>query len=73
MKHIVMVLVLLVAIDAFCLFIISLGLLQLPIYFIVSLRCYGLLIAGVGLIRLATCITAGKLQKNSKKRGYSIV
>ena len=28
---------------------------QLPIYFIVSLGCYGLLMVGVGLMRFPTC------------------
>ncbi|XP_010500323.1 PREDICTED: dolichol-phosphate mannosyltransferase subunit 3 [Camelina sativa] len=61
MKHIVKILSLLVAISAFWI-----GLLQaaivprshtwlLPIYFVVSLGCYGLLMVGVGLMQFPTC------------------
>ncbi|GLU07949.1 hypothetical protein SLE2022_248870 [Rubroshorea leprosula] len=61
MKHVLKILTLLVAISAFWI-----GLLQasivprshtwlLPIYFIVSLGCYGLLMVGVGLMRFPTC------------------
>ncbi|KAM1152942.1 hypothetical protein FF1_035453 [Malus domestica] len=61
MKHIVKILTLLVAISA-----LWIGLLQtsiipgshtwlLPIYFIVSLGCYGLLMVGVGLMQFPTC------------------
>lgn len=61
MKHIVKIMVLLVAISA-C----WIGLLQtsiiprshtwlLPIYFIISLGCYGLLMVGVGLMNFPTC------------------
>ncbi|XP_031285569.1 dolichol-phosphate mannose synthase subunit 3 isoform X1 [Pistacia vera] len=61
MKHVVKILTLVVAITAFWI-----GLLQtsvvpcshtwlLPIYFIVSLGCYGLLMVGIGLICFPTC------------------
>ncbi|CAL9023211.1 hypothetical protein PRUPE_8G199000 [Prunus persica] len=61
MKHIVKIMTLLVAISA-----LWIGLLQtsiiprshtwlLPIYFIVSLGCYGLLMVGVGLMQFPTC------------------
>ncbi|CAA7012974.1 unnamed protein product [Microthlaspi erraticum] len=61
MKHIVKMLSLLVAISA-----LWIGLLQaaivprghtwlLPIYFIVSLGCYGLLMVGTGLMQFPTC------------------
>ncbi|XP_050364869.1 dolichol-phosphate mannose synthase subunit 3 [Argentina anserina] len=61
MKHIVKILTLLVAISS-----IWIGLLQtsiiprshtwlLPIYFVVSLGCYGLLMVGVGLVQFPTC------------------
>ncbi|KAL3534308.1 hypothetical protein ACH5RR_002769 [Cinchona calisaya] len=61
MKHILKILALLVAISAFWI-----GLLQasvipesyawlLPLYFIVSLGCYGLLMVGVGLMQFPTC------------------
>ncbi|GKU86021.1 hypothetical protein SLEP1_g609 [Rubroshorea leprosula] len=61
MKHVLKILTILVAISAFWI-----GLLQasivprshtwlLPIYFIVSLGCYGLLMVGVGLMRFPTC------------------
>lgn len=61
MKHVVKILTLLVAITA-----LWFGLLQtsviprshtwlLPIYFIVSLGCYGLLMVGIGLMYFPTC------------------
>ncbi|XP_004290185.1 PREDICTED: dolichol-phosphate mannosyltransferase subunit 3-like isoform 1 [Fragaria vesca subsp. vesca] len=61
MKHIVKILTLLVTISA-----LWIGLLQtaiiprshtwlLPIYFVVSLGCYGLLMVGVGLVQFPTC------------------
>ncbi|CDP19207.1 unnamed protein product [Coffea canephora] len=61
MKHILKILALLVAISA-C----WIGLLQasvipesytwlLPLYFIVSLGCYGVLMVGVGLMQFPTC------------------
>ncbi|OAY47560.1 dolichol-phosphate mannose synthase subunit 3 isoform X1 [Manihot esculenta] len=61
MKHVVKILSILVTISA-----IWVGLLQtsivprshtwlLPIYFVVSLGCYGLLMVGVGLMQFPTC------------------
>ncbi|GAB4841426.1 Dolichol-phosphate mannose synthase subunit 3 [Ancistrocladus abbreviatus] len=61
MKHILKILTLLVAISAFWI-----GLLQasivprsytwlLPIYLIVVLGCYGLLMVGIGLMQFPTC------------------
>ncbi|KAJ7950474.1 Dolichol-phosphate mannosyltransferase subunit 3 [Quillaja saponaria] len=61
MKHIVKIMTLLVAVSA-----LWVGLLQtsivpqshtwlLPIYFVVSLGCYGLLMVGVGLMQFPTC------------------
>ncbi|CAK8564373.1 unnamed protein product [Lathyrus sativus] len=61
MKHIVKILTLVTAITA-----LWIGLLQtsiipqshtwlLPIYFVVSLGCYGLLMVGVGLMNFPTC------------------
>ncbi|KAG6666696.1 hypothetical protein I3843_01G046800 [Carya illinoinensis] len=61
MKHIVKIMTLLVAISA-----LWVGLLQtsmvprshallLPIYFVVCLGCYGLLMVGVGLMQFPTC------------------
>ncbi|KAB2022661.1 hypothetical protein ERO13_D07G205600v2 [Gossypium hirsutum] len=61
MKHVLKLISLLVVISA-----LWIGLLQasvipqshtwlLPIYFIVSLGCYGLLMVGVGLMRFPTC------------------
>ncbi|XP_022758721.1 dolichol-phosphate mannose synthase subunit 3 isoform X3 [Durio zibethinus] len=61
MKHVLKIFSLLVVISA-----LWIGLLQasiipqshtwlLPIYFIVSLGCYGLLMVGVGLMRFPTC------------------
>ncbi|CAA0832961.1 dolichol-phosphate mannosyltransferase-related [Striga hermonthica] len=52
MKHIVKIMALLVALSAFW---ISLLQASLPLYFIVSLGCYGLLMVGVGLMRFPTC------------------
>ncbi|KAI3934285.1 hypothetical protein MKW98_009266 [Papaver atlanticum] len=52
MKHIVKILTLLVTITAFW----KLLYFQiLPIYFTISLGCYGLLMVGVGLIQFRTC------------------
>ncbi|XP_022929185.1 dolichol-phosphate mannose synthase subunit 3-like [Cucurbita moschata] len=67
MKHIVKILTLLVAVSA-----LWIGLLQasiiphghawlLPIYFIVSLGCYGLLMVGIGLMTFPTCPREGLL------------
>ncbi|CAI9099938.1 OLC1v1036836C1 [Oldenlandia corymbosa var. corymbosa] len=61
MKHILKILALLVAISA-----VWIGLLQtsiipgsytwlLPLYLIVSLGCYGLLMVGIGLMQFPTC------------------
>ncbi|XP_044493402.1 dolichol-phosphate mannose synthase subunit 3-like [Mangifera indica] len=61
MKHVVKILTLVVAITSFWI-----GLLQtsvipsshtwlLPIYFVVSLGCYGLLMVGIGLMCFPTC------------------
>ncbi|XP_021895604.1 dolichol-phosphate mannose synthase subunit 3-like [Carica papaya] len=61
MKHVIKILTLLVAISAFWI-----GLIQalivpcdqtslLPIYFVVSLGCYGLFMVGLGLMRFPTC------------------
>ncbi|XP_050272555.1 dolichol-phosphate mannose synthase subunit 3-like [Quercus robur] len=70
MKHIVKLLALLVAVSAFWI-----GLLEtviprsyawlLPVYFVVSLGCYGLLMVGVGLMHFPTCPQeAGLLQQD---------
>ncbi|KAL2941541.1 Dolichol-phosphate mannose synthase subunit 3 [Bienertia sinuspersici] len=61
MKHIVKILCILVAVAAFWI-----GLLQsavvprsqallLPVYLIITLGCYGLLMVGIGLMRFPTC------------------
>ncbi|KAI3993589.1 hypothetical protein MKX01_002602 [Papaver californicum] len=61
MKHIVKILTLLVAITAFWIGLLGTSILPhsntwlLPIYFIISLGCYGLLMVGVGLIQFRTC------------------
>ncbi|KAK4800057.1 hypothetical protein SAY86_025422 [Trapa natans] len=61
MKHIVKITTLLVAITALWIGLLQMSLLPrthtwlLPIYFIVSLGCYGLLMVGVGLMRFPTC------------------
>ncbi|KAI3464413.1 hypothetical protein Pfo_021076 [Paulownia fortunei] len=62
MKHIVKIMSLLVALSAFWISQLQISIiresytwLQLPLYFIVSLGCYGLLMVGVGLMRFPTC------------------
>ncbi|MCL7038830.1 hypothetical protein MKW94_009593 [Papaver nudicaule] len=61
MKHIVKILTLLVAITAIWICLLETSILArintwlLPIYFIISLGCYGLLMVGVGLIQFRTC------------------
>ncbi|EFH60893.1 hypothetical protein ARALYDRAFT_896880 [Arabidopsis lyrata subsp. lyrata] len=62
MKHVVKILSLLVAVSTFWLLFCRLQLLlgaihcwRLPIYFVVSLGCYSLLMVGIGLIQLPTC------------------
>ncbi|OVA04371.1 Dolichol-phosphate mannosyltransferase subunit 3 [Macleaya cordata] len=61
MKHIVKILTLLVAITAFWIGLLETSIVPrkqtwlLPVYFIVSLGCYGLLMVGVGLMRFPTC------------------
>ncbi|OVA15079.1 Dolichol-phosphate mannosyltransferase subunit 3 [Macleaya cordata] len=86
MKHIIKILTLLVAISA-----VWIGLLEtsvvprsyawlLPIYFIVSLGCYGLLMVGVGLMRFPTCPQEAVLLQQDvaeakeflKKRGVDV-
>ncbi|XP_010263314.1 PREDICTED: dolichol-phosphate mannosyltransferase subunit 3 isoform X1 [Nelumbo nucifera] len=70
MKHIVKIITLLVAITAFWIGLLETALVPrsytwlLPVYFIVSLGCYGLLMVGVGLMRFPTCPQeAGLLQQ----------
>ncbi|XP_031397729.1 dolichol-phosphate mannose synthase subunit 3-like isoform X3 [Punica granatum] len=78
MKHIVKIITLLVTICA-----LWMGLLQmsfapsshtwlLPIYFTVLLGCYGLLMVGVGLMRLPTCPREAALlqQDISEAKGF---
>ncbi|XP_050148214.1 dolichol-phosphate mannose synthase subunit 3 [Malus sylvestris] len=61
MKHIVKILTLLVAISALWIGLLQMSIIPrshtwlLPIYFIVSLGCYGLLMVGVGLMQFPTC------------------
>ncbi|PON81489.1 Dolichol-phosphate mannosyltransferase subunit [Trema orientale] len=61
MKHIVKIITFLVAISSFWIGLLQTSILPcsytwlLPIYFIVSLGCYGLLMVGVGLMRFPTC------------------
>ncbi|KAK9084110.1 hypothetical protein Scep_030581 [Stephania cephalantha] len=71
MKHIIKILSLLVAITAFWIGLLETSVVPrsnawlLPIYLIVSLGCYGLLMVGVGLMRFPTCPQeAGLLQKD---------
>ncbi|EPS65361.1 hypothetical protein M569_09416, partial [Genlisea aurea] len=61
MKHIVKVTSLLVALSALWISLLQLSVIPeshiwlLPIYLIVSLGCYGLLMVGIGLITFPTC------------------
>ncbi|XP_057513487.1 dolichol-phosphate mannose synthase subunit 3-like [Actinidia eriantha] len=61
MKHIVKIMTLLVAISAFWMSLLQTSMIPrsytwlLPLYFIVSLGCYGLLMVGVGLMQFPTC------------------
>ncbi|XP_042498659.1 dolichol-phosphate mannose synthase subunit 3 [Macadamia integrifolia] len=61
MKHIVKIMSLLVAITAFWIGLLESSVVPrsyawlLPLYFIVSLGCYGLLMVGIGLMRFPTC------------------
>ncbi|XP_050944317.1 dolichol-phosphate mannose synthase subunit 3 isoform X9 [Cucumis melo] len=67
MKHIVKILTLLVAISALWIGLLQSSILPhgrtwlLPIYFIVSLGCYGLLMVGIGLMTFPTCPAEGLL------------
>ncbi|KAL7201097.1 hypothetical protein ACSBR1_032912 [Camellia fascicularis] len=86
MKHIVKIITLLVAVSAFWV-----GLLQtsviprsytwlLPLYLIVSLGCYGLLMVGVGLMQFPTCPQEAVLLQQDvveakeflKRRGFDV-
>ncbi|XP_010486266.1 PREDICTED: uncharacterized protein LOC104764433 [Camelina sativa] len=61
MKHVVKILSLLVAVSAFWIALLQAAIIPrshtwlLPIYFVVSLRCYGLLMVGIGLMQFPTC------------------
>ncbi|KAL6522235.1 Dolichol-phosphate mannose synthase subunit 3 [Orobanche minor] len=61
MKHIIKIMALLVALSAFWISLLQTSVLPqsytwlLPLYFIVSLGCYGLLMVGLGLMRFPTC------------------
>ncbi|KAI3959751.1 hypothetical protein MKW98_018851 [Papaver atlanticum] len=61
MKHVVKILTLLVAITAFWIGVLETKISPrnntwlLPIYFIMSLGCYDLLMVGIGLIQFRTC------------------
>ncbi|KAF8392900.1 hypothetical protein HHK36_021140 [Tetracentron sinense] len=61
MKHIIKIMTLLMAISAFWIGLLEMSVVPhsytwlLPVYFIVSLGCYGLLMVGVGLMRFPTC------------------
>ncbi|XP_043696918.1 dolichol-phosphate mannose synthase subunit 3-like isoform X1 [Telopea speciosissima] len=96
MKHIVKIMSLLVAISAFWIGLLETSVVprsyawllhflsaissQLPVYFIVSLGCYGLLMVGIGLMRFPTCPQeAGLLQQDIveakeflKQRGFDV-
>lgn len=61
MKHILKILTLLVAVSAFWIGLLETSLVSqsyawmLPVYLVVSLGCYGLLMVGVGLMLFPTC------------------
>ncbi|KAL1211942.1 Dolichol-phosphate mannose synthase subunit 3 [Cardamine amara subsp. amara] len=62
MKHVVKIMSLVVAVSSIWIVLLqaaiiprSYTLLQLPIYFVVSLGCYGLLMIGIGLMQFPTC------------------
>ncbi|KAK4268257.1 hypothetical protein QN277_024938 [Acacia crassicarpa] len=61
MKHIVKIMTLLMAISALWIGLLQTSILPrsytwlLPVYFVVSLGCYGLLMVGVGLMQFPTC------------------
>ncbi|GAB4830254.1 Dolichol-phosphate mannose synthase subunit 3 [Ancistrocladus abbreviatus] len=61
MKHILKILTLLVAISAFWIGLLQASIvphsytLLLPIYLVVALGCYGLLMVGIGLMQFPTC------------------
>lgn len=61
MKHVVKILSLLVAVSAFWIVLLQAAIvpqshtLLLPIYFVVSLGCYGLLMVGIGIMQFPTC------------------
>ncbi|XP_024992868.1 dolichol-phosphate mannose synthase subunit 3 [Cynara cardunculus var. scolymus] len=61
MKHIVKIMTLLVAITAVWISLLQTAMIPrshtwlLPLYFIVSLGCYGLFMVGVGLMQFPTC------------------
>ncbi|KAI9077258.1 hypothetical protein K1719_040829 [Acacia pycnantha] len=61
MKHIVKIMTLLIAISALWVGLLQTSILPrsytwlLPVYFVVSLGCYGLLMVGVGLMQFPTC------------------
>ncbi|KAK3031794.1 hypothetical protein RJ639_036946 [Escallonia herrerae] len=61
MKHIVKIMAVVVAISASWLGLLQTSIVSqdytwlLPIYFIVSLGCYGLLMVGIGLMQFPTC------------------
>ncbi|XP_013588880.1 PREDICTED: uncharacterized protein LOC106297137 isoform X2 [Brassica oleracea var. oleracea] len=61
MKHVVKILSLLVAVSAFWIVLLQAAIVPqshtwlLPIYFVVSLGCYGLLMVGIGIMQFPTC------------------
>ncbi|KAK1290823.1 hypothetical protein QJS10_CPB18g00442 [Acorus calamus] len=61
MKHILKIVALLVAVSAIWVGLLETSLIPhshtwlLPIYFVVALGCYGLLMVGIGLMRFPTC------------------
>ncbi|KAF8394039.1 hypothetical protein HHK36_020241 [Tetracentron sinense] len=70
MKHIVKIMTLLMAISSFWIGLLEMLVVPpnytwvLPLYFIVLVGCYGLLMVGVGLMRFPTCPQeAGLLQQ----------
>ncbi|KAJ4822289.1 Dolichol-phosphate mannose synthase subunit 3 [Turnera subulata] len=78
MKHIVKIMTLPLAISAFWIGLASINRSTypytwlLPIYFIVSLGCYGLLMVGVGLMQFPTCPQEALLLRQVLHRSFCL-
>ncbi|KAF6166242.1 hypothetical protein GIB67_031026 [Kingdonia uniflora] len=67
MKYVIKILSLLIAITAFWIALLEASVIPrsytwlLPVYFVVLLGCYGLLMVGIGLMRFSTCPQEARL------------